>query len=61
MLYEQIKKGLYNLFSVHGPIYEIIIKTKDNGQHYAFIDFPDINHAESAWKAYYINLFRARN
>jgi hypothetical protein len=45
MLYEQIKKGLYNLFSVHGPIYEIIIKTKDNGQHYAFIDFPDISHA----------------
>lgn len=51
MTYEQIKKGLYELFSIHGPIYEIVIKTKESGQHFAFVDFPDINHAEGAWLA----------
>lgn len=52
LTYEQIKQGLYKLFSVHGPIYEILIKTKDNGQHFAFIDYPDIKDTEKAWLAY---------
>lgn len=44
------------MFSIHGPIYEIVIKTKESGQHFAFVDYPNINDAEKAWKSYLFSL-----
>lgn len=51
MKYEEIKEGLYSLFSIHGPIYDITIKTKDAGSHFAFVDFPSIKDADDALMA----------
>lgn len=48
MRYQEIKEGLYSLFSIHGPIYDITIKTKEASNHFAFVDFPNINDAQKA-------------
>ncbi len=38
-----------------------MIKTKESGQHFAFVDFPNINDAEKAWRAYFLINFRFKD
>ena len=48
---EEIREGLYSLFSIHGLIYDIPIKTMDSGSHFAFVDFPNIKDTHDAFTA----------